>query len=342
MDQTRTIFTSQRTTEIHPKNPKRKQYVEYRNYKLFEAAKSHVLEMSGNQDELRSLTIEQLLQAYADVEKMYTLRDIYRKKYFTPEQWDAGHEHRFTYLISVMDIYRDQLKLKFRDELERQVSLKRETEQQQQQQQPVLTQPSSQVEIYELGSTIQKIDKDIQQKTQEEVNIWNSIIPQMINERRVILGEKKQIFEDFRNLFYNEFIVNNNTLDKFFSFDETMFCITHVGAKFANRVLPSPNVKFTLTVDDFIVESPYFKDAQSVKDMFVKTQNKLKTDQDFKNELQDRFIIYRFSYQVKQSGPGVAKIVYDKLIDKQTLEEKQILYDKLLRVIEYKKKFGKR
>ena len=336
MDQTRTLFTSQ---HVNPKNPKRKQYVEYRNYKLFEKNKSHVLEMSGDQDELESLTIEQLLQAYADVEKMYTLRDIYRKKYFTPEQWDGGHEQRFTYLISVMDIYRDQLKHKFRDELKKQVEMKREVEHseaaKQQPQKP-------KVEIYELGSLIQKIDKDIQQKTQEEVDIWNSIIPQMINERRVVLEEKKQIFESFRKLFYDTLVKDDAKQEKYFSFDEAMFCITYVGAKFANRGLPRDNVKITLTVDEFIIESPYFKDAQGIKEILVKTRNKLENDPGFKDELQGKFKFYRFRNKFKELSLDDQESVLGKIMSGLSPERQENVGARIQRLEDYRKKIGKR
>ena len=339
MDRNRTLFTTQNTnvgfSGLNPKNPKRKQYVEYRNYKLFEKAKSHILEMADEPDELNSLTIEQLLQAYADVEKMYQLRDLYRKKYFIPRDWDQGHEMRFTYLIHVMDIYRDQLKHKFRDELKRQVERVREVEQQ-------VASPPPQVEIYELGRRIQKIDKDIQEKTQEEVNVWSSIIPQMINERRIILEEKKQIFESFRQLFYDALVKDEEKLEKYLSYDEAMFCITYAGAKLANsRILPK-HTKITLTVDEFIVESLYFKDIQVLRDMFGKTQNKLESDPDFKSEILSKFRLYRFSYKLIQLSPDEREKVLVKIMNDFPQERQDNVVTQLQKWENYRKKIGKR
>lgn len=251
-----------------------KQFSEYRNYKEYQQSKQYVLDMAEDPEELITLTIDDLLRFYSYVEKIYQLRDIYRRKYFTPQEWDLGHEKFFTYLIQVMDIYRDTLKIKFKEELSRQIQYK---------QRPLVqstesSEEESSIDINEFGKTIQNIDKRIQTHIEEEVEIWNSTIPSLIQDRRQALNERRRLFNEFRRIFIS---ILPESISSFGLDDSDVInAINYVNDIMVNRKRsPSSrlfeskkkreniNTTLNLTPDEFIIQSDIFKDIRLVEQL---------------------------------------------------------------------------
>lgn len=85
---------------------------DYQRYKKYQQKNRNVLELADSNN-LNKLSIEELLKNYSIVERIYNLRIEYRSKYFTPENWDEGHEQFLLYLLNVLRQYENGLQYKF-------------------------------------------------------------------------------------------------------------------------------------------------------------------------------------------------------------------------------------
>ena len=182
---------------------------DYQKYKKYQRQHDYVLREAEDPSKLTILTIEQLLSSYTKVENIYKLRDEYRKKYYTPDQWDQGHEEFFKYLLDVMNIYLRALKLKYRD-----ILIRIQQEQEQQRGKEEITQETDDT-VQEIPRKLNEIQKNIEKRKREEEEVWGLVIPQLIKENMTELENKIQVFNEIKQRFQSVYssITNIDTID---------------------------------------------------------------------------------------------------------------------------------
>ena len=206
--------------EETPQNvSKMKQRKEYLAYKKYQDLNQYVLDLANTPEKLSDLPIEELLRLFSIVENMYFMRNKYRQKYFTPEEWDAGHQHFINTLLQTMDIYRDILKIRFKillqdklqkDKLEKDRQEKLELRRSKiigkskplvsSGKEEVIETTEPQEQIMTLAKKIKDIDNNINIKIQQEAELWKSDIPKLIQERQNDIQRRKAIFTGIKQI----------------------------------------------------------------------------------------------------------------------------------------------
>lgn len=151
------------------------------------------------------MTIDQLLNAYSKVEQMYLMRINYRNKYFTPDNWDIGHQRFVAHLIFIMNIYENELVKRF-EELEDRIEEKQFTRLSLA---DLPSKPETQLksQMHQLREMIPRMRSDLEKRRREAEQIWKVEIPDLIAQRRERIETAMKFFEILQSLF-SEFVRN--------------------------------------------------------------------------------------------------------------------------------------
>lgn len=155
---------------------------EYTKYKEYQERFEYVLKIAEDPEQLGKMTIQQLLNSYAKVEQMYIMRTEFRKKWYTPENWDQGHQQFIDYLLNVMNTYERTLSERFNQITSQRVLQKLSTISLQEQQSVELPDPEPPV-LSELKHSLNRIQQNSKRRKEEEQNVWRTQIPKLISER---------------------------------------------------------------------------------------------------------------------------------------------------------------
>lgn len=176
---------------------------DYKKYKQFQKRFENFLKWAEDEEQLDNMTIGQLLNAYSKVEQMYLMRTDYREKYFTPDNWDMGHQQFIGYLVSVMNVYENELEERFegmKNELE---GLKSELEEERFARLRLSDLPeASQLEneTRQLEQIMPKIRVDLENRRREEEEVWNVEIRDLIAKRREVIERAINFLEIVRKM----------------------------------------------------------------------------------------------------------------------------------------------
>ena len=254
-----------------------RKFNEYAKYKQFQRKFDYLLKLAEDPSELRTMSIEQLLNAFAKVEQMYLMRTQYRNKYYTPENWDPGHQQFIGYLLGIMNIYVNQLKQKF----------------QQMRIQPSTPSPSplqqGKDEVLDSMSDLERdvveINDTMRQREDEEREIWNTIIPDLIAQKQAELQKRKSVMLLLRRFFSKYYYLSDvqeaPTIDIVVYFLQVRDLITRSGIYNSKTKQINPNKKpapwfvppYPLTFDEFIIHRPEFKTFDSAKSILISFYN---------------------------------------------------------------------
>ena len=181
---------------------------EYLKYKNYQERFQWTLNVAENPAELNSMTPEQLLNAYSKVENMYLMRTQYRNRYYTPENWDLGHQQFIGYLIGVMEVYVDELRKRFEN-----IAIKQK--QREQQIKPSKQEITQNQQEISLGQTLQTIKRDVDERIREEEEIWNTEIPNLIKQNAEVINRRRFTLIILKRLFsrYVTDITDAQTID---------------------------------------------------------------------------------------------------------------------------------
>ena len=120
---------------------------------------------------------------------MYVMRTEFRNRYFTPENWDAGHQQFINYLLGVLNLYEDELRSRFEEINHQQTTSE-------------MSQPSisGNNEIVEapvpspidspISTVISKIQKERERRERAEREIWHAEIPNLIAKRNAEIFQR--------------------------------------------------------------------------------------------------------------------------------------------------------
>lgn len=177
---------------------------EHAKYKKFQKRYEHYLETAEDQHKLNEMTICQLLTAYTKVEEMYTMRSLFRNKYFNKGTGDFGHQQFISYLIKILGVYEQKLKEKFENQ-----SLSQEHQPEEVEEEP----EQEDVTCSTLNKTIRQIQK--KQKKRKEEEIWRTEIPGLIKIRQNIYNKSRTFFYILKSMFtkYRPQITDVETID---------------------------------------------------------------------------------------------------------------------------------
>lgn len=180
---------------------------EYVKYKAFQKRFENFLNIAENPDDMGRMDVEQLLNAYSKVEQMYLMRTSYRNKYYTPENWDIGHQQFIAYLVGVMNIYSNELSRRFEMIQQRQLEHQFGS--------LTINQKEEVQSDTDLGKIIYDIKRDVRKKTVEEEHVWKVEVPDLILKRQDVINRRRLIFMLLKRIFskYRADITDAQTRD---------------------------------------------------------------------------------------------------------------------------------
>lgn len=237
---------------------------DYQKYKQFQKRFEHLLQKAEDPQQLENMPIDKLLDAYSKVEQMYEMRTQFRSRYFTPENWDSGHQTFIAYLVGVMNIYADELKRKF--DMSINSRIQNQNTQSSFEQEASLPLQSNSNSNSNLNQQISQIKNRILEREKEETEIWNSVIPDLIRERQMSLAKRKNILVLLQRLFSGLVpnITEAQTIDVVRYFMNVMDIMSEekldkTGYKYS-RTKPYPWLIYAYpkTFDEFILNDPVF------------------------------------------------------------------------------------
>lgn len=156
---------------------KKQAFRDYKKYKKYQKKHLKSLDCVDNY-ELSQFKTEDLMRMYFHVEKMYTMRTLYREQYYTKDTWDTGHTKFITYLVLNMEKYIIELSSRFQKTIHDTKPL----------QNTEITEVPEIMEVRnteQLSQTIETMKLENEHRRQSELKLWNVEIPKLIKERNL-------------------------------------------------------------------------------------------------------------------------------------------------------------